>query len=110
MALYDNPDKVTSVLLADGWHYVYDSSFEVDVAVPPTEFSLITYIADVLDENGEPAKERIRIRGPLSSLLALKVDKRLIGQQRRRRVQPDGHIEVLLPDGEWHSAPEGVEV
>jgi len=111
VALYDDPNKITSVLLSDGWHYVYDKSFAVDAAVPPTEFSFITYLADSTDPVTHlPTRERIKIWGPLTSVYALKSDKRLIGQQRRRRVQPVGAIEVMMNDGIWYPAPEVEEI
>jgi hypothetical protein len=101
MAIYDNPDKITGVLLADGWHPVMEGSFilfglPADVT---TEFRFVSYIDRAI-------QERIGIGGLLSNVLAVQSDSRMIGQLARRRVQPDGHLEVLLADGEWHPITE----
>ena len=103
MAMFDNPNRITEVLLADGWHPVMEQSFTLSglVSDPATEFGFIRYI-------DREAQERIRVGGLLRDVFAVKVDSRMVGQIARRYVQPDGHLQVLLADGEWHDVPEVV--
>ena len=92
MALFDNPGKITAVLLADGWHEVYDRSFQI--MNTDTEFGFVSRLAD-----GDLS--RILMGGLKTQLLAVKRDPRAEGQLERRQVQPDGHWQARMVDGTW---------
>lgn len=99
MAVFDNPNRITDVLLADGWHPVMEASFTVFGATtdPAPEYGFVRYV----DRTRTP-QERVRVGGFLRDVLGVRQDSRQAGQLARRRVQPDNHLQVLLPDGEWH--------
>lgn len=103
MAVYDNPNKITEVLLADGWHPVMESSFTLFGAASDAaaEFRIIVYI-------DRASQERVGIGGLLRNVQAVRSDSRMVGQLERKRVQPDGHLEVRLPDGAWHAVAENI--
>lgn len=79
MSLAIDPDAVTHVLLADGWHDVKNSSFDLD------SYEFITADGDVLHDGGNvgvcatgfsftTADGSYRLSGPLTAILAVRTD------------------------------------
>ena len=82
MSLSISTDKVAFVLLADGWHRVENSSFDLDTyeyvdeyyhrlssdVSPATGFTFIERLGNYPDLSGP----RVRVSGPITSILAVR--------------------------------------
>jgi hypothetical protein len=81
MSLAINPSLIVELLLADGWHHVYGSSFDIDSYEYLDDDGLVLYgggtgftfiecaVVGLEDWQGEPG---LKISGSLTAILAVK--------------------------------------